>query len=55
MKKCTHFVLQCVLEKAIFKKRNGEWGTGNKSTIFHEILHSEQFEVAEFIDNNSFL
>ena len=24
-------------------------------TIFHEILHSEQFEDAEFIDRNSFL
>ena len=24
-------------------------------TIYHEILHSEQFEGAEFIDGNSFL
>ena len=52
---------------AIFKKGNGERGTGNRewgmrngergmrSTIFHEILHSEQFEDTEFIDCNSFL
>ena len=32
---------------------NGEWGT--RLTIFHKILHSEQFEGAEFIDDNSFL
>ena len=39
---------------------NGEWGTGNgergiRLTIYHEILHSEQFKGAEFIDDNSFL
>ena len=39
---------------------NGEWGLGNgergmRLTIFFEILHSEQFEGAEFIDYNSFL
>ena len=38
---------------AIFKKGNGERGV--RVTIFHEILHSEQFEGAEFIDGNSFL
>ena len=32
---------------------NGEWGL--RLTIFLEILHSEQFEGAEFIDNNNFL
>ena len=32
---------------------NGE--RGMRFTIFHEILHSEQFEGAEFIDDNSFL
>ena len=46
---------------------NGEWGTrngkrgmGNKEcemrlTIYHKTLHSEQFEGAEFIDDNGFL
>ena len=38
---------------AIFKKGNGE--RGMRLTIFHEILHSEQFEGAEFNDDNSFL
>ena len=38
---------------AIFKKGNGE--RGMRSTIFHEILHSEHFEDAEFIDDNIFL
>ena len=28
---------------------------GMRLTIYHEILHSEQFEGAEFIDDNSFL
>ena len=28
---------------------------GIRLTIFHEILRSEQFEGAEFIDRNSFL
>ena len=32
---------------------NGE--RGMRLTIFHKILHSEQFEGAEFIDDNSFL
>ena len=32
---------------------NGE--RGMSLTIFHKILHSEQFEGAEFIDDNSFL
>ena len=32
---------------------NGE--RGMRLTIYHEILHSEQFEGAEFIDDNSFL
>ena len=32
---------------------NGE--RGMRLTIFHEILHSEQFEGAEFINDNSFL
>ena len=48
---------------AIFKKGNGEWGMGSvnwgtgmmRLIIYHEILHSEQFEVAEFIDDNNFL
>ena len=52
---------------AIFKKGNGErgtgnreWGTGNgergvRLTIYHKLWHSEQFEGAEFIDDNSFL
>ena len=45
---------------AIFKKGNGEQGTGNREpgmrlTIFHETLHTKQFEGAEFIDGNSFL
>ena len=45
---------------AIFKKGNSERGTGNgergtRLTTYHEILHSEQFEGAEFIDGNSFL
>ena len=45
---------------AIFKKGNKEQRTGNgergmKLTIYHEILHSEQFEGTEFIDDNSFL
>ena len=46
----------------IFKKGNeergtgnGEWGTENEVNLFHEILHSEQFEGAEFINDNSFL
>ena len=38
---------------AIFEKGNGE--RGMRFTIYHEILHSEQFEVAEFIDDNRFL
>ena len=33
--------------------RNGEWGM--RLTIFHEILHSEQFEGTEFIDDDSFV
>ena len=47
--------------EVIFKKENRERGMGNgergtvKSTIFLEILHSEQFEGAEFIDGYSFL
>ena len=50
---------------AIFKEGergpgNREWGEGNRErgmrlTIYHEILHSEQFEGAEFIDDNGFL
>ena len=32
---------------------NGE--RGMRSTIFHKIFQSEQFESAEFIDDNSFL
>ena len=40
--------------------RNGKQGMGNKEqgmklTIYQEILHSVQFEGAEFIDDNSFL
>ena len=40
--------------------RNRKQGMGNKEqgmrlTIYHEILHSEQSEGAEFIDDNSFL
>ena len=38
---------------AIFKNGNRE--RGMRSTIFHEILHSEQFEGDEFIDDSSFL
>ena len=39
---------------------NGEWGTGNgelgmRLTIYYKILHSEQFEGAEFINDNNFL
>ena len=46
--------------KATFKKGNGEQQMRNgergmRLTIFHEILHSEQFGGAEFIDDNSFL
>ena len=47
---------------AIFKKLNGErgtgsgeWGQGMRLTIYHKTLHSEQFEGAESIDDNSFL
>ena len=47
---------------AIFKKLNGERGTGSgeweqgmRLTIYHKTLHSEQFEGAESIDGNSFL
>ena len=40
--------------------RNRKQGMGNKEqgmrlTIYQEILHSEQSEGAEFIDDNSFL
>ena len=47
-------------QMVIFKKGNGERGTENgewemRLTIYHKILHSEQFEGAEFIDDNSFL
>ena len=47
---------------AIFKKLNGErgtgsreWGQGIRLTIYHKTLHSEEFRGAESIDGNSFL
>ena len=47
------FVDYYIIKMAIFKKENGEWGM--RLTISHEILHSEQFEGPEFIDDKSFL
>ena len=41
------------LKRAIVKKGNGK--RGMRLTIYHMILHSEQFEGAEFIDGNNFL
>ena len=41
------------METAVFKKGNGE--REMRLTISHKILHSEQFECAEFFDDNSFV
>ena len=37
------------------ERRAGNGEHGMRLTIYHEILHSQQFEGAEFIDGNSFL
>ena len=47
------FVHYCIIEMAIFKKENENWGM--RLTISHEILRNEQFEGPEFIDDKSFL
>ena len=49
-----------ILKKGEGGTRNGKRGMGNEKwemrlTIYHEILHSEQSEGAEFIDDNCFL
>ena len=37
------------------ERRTGSGEQGTRLTIYHETLHSEQVEGAEFVDDNSFL
>ena len=57
---CNYLILiRLSLKKGMGNGEQG-MGTGNgergvRLTIYHKLWHSEQFEGAEFIDDNSFL